>query len=144
MIYPNCDAGGRRAIDKLREFAAPWLHVFQNLEHTTYLSLLAGVDVLVGNSSSGIIEAPALHVPVVNLGSRQEGRERGAGILDVPHERGAIQQAIRTALQDADFRAQVRKSSSVYGDGQASRRIVEALESLQATPRLLQKQLNYN
>jgi GDP/UDP-N,N'-diacetylbacillosamine 2-epimerase (hydrolysing) len=145
VIYPNCDAGGRRAIDKLRELgAAPWLHVFQNLEHTTYLSLLAGVDVLVGNSSSGIIEAPALHVPVVNLGSRQEGRERSAGILDVPHERGAIQQAIQRALQDADFRAEVRKSSSVYGDGQASRRIVEALESLQATPRLLQKQLNYN
>lgn len=143
VIYPNCDAGGRRAIDKLRELDAPWLHVFQNLEHTTYLSLLAGVDVLVGNSSSGIIEAPALHIPVVNIGPRQQGRERSAGILDVPHERGAIQQAIQAALQDADFRAQVRKSSSVYGDGRASGRIVEALERLQATPRLLQKQLTY-
>lgn len=144
VIYPNCDAGGRRAIDKLRELAAPWLHVFQNLEHTTYLSLLAGADVLVGNSSSGIIEAPALHVPVVNIGPRQQGRERSAGILDVPHERNAIRQAIERALHDAGFRAEVRKSSSVYGDGQASGRIVEALERLEATPRLLQKQLNYN
>jgi UDP-N-acetylglucosamine 2-epimerase len=82
-------------------------------------------------------------VPVVNIGSRQEGRERSPGILDVPHERGAIKKAIQTALQDSGFRAQVRQSSSVYGDGQASRRIVEALERLQATPRLLQKQLTY-
>lgn len=143
VIYPNCDAGGRRVIDKLRELAAPWLHVFQNLDHTTYLSLLAGVDVLVGNSSSGIIEAPALHVAVVNVGPRQEGRERSAGILDVPHERGAIKKAIQVVLQNADFRAQVRESSSVYGDGHASDRVVEALGRLQATPRLLQKQLTY-
>jgi UDP-N-acetylglucosamine 2-epimerase (non-hydrolysing)/GDP/UDP-N,N'-diacetylbacillosamine 2-epimerase (hydrolysing) len=144
VIYPNCDAGGRRVIDKLREFGgASWLHVFPNLDHTTYLSLLAGVDVLVGNSSSGIIEAPALHVPVVNVGPRQQGRERSAGILDVRHEREAIKKAIQTALEDAEFRARVRACASVYGDGQASRRIVEVLEGLQATPRLLQKQLTY-
>ncbi len=144
VIYPNCDAGGRRVIDKLRELgAAPWLHVFQNLDHTTYLSLLAGVDALVGNSSSGIIEAPALHVAVVNIGPRQEGRERSAGILDVPHERGAIKRAIEVALLNADFRAQVRRSASVYGDGQASGRIVEALGRLPAAPRLRQKQLRY-
>jgi GDP/UDP-N,N'-diacetylbacillosamine 2-epimerase (hydrolysing) len=144
VIYPNCDAGGRRVIDQLREFGgAPWLHVFQNLEHTTYLSLLAGVDVLVGNSSSGIIEAPALHVPVVNIGPRQQGRERSAGILDVAPEREAIKKAIEVALRDDGFRARVRESASVYGDGQASRRIVEVLETLTVTPRLLQKQLTY-
>ncbi len=144
VIYPNCDVGGRRVIDQLREFgAAPWLHVFQNLDHTTYLSLLAGVDVLVGNSSSGIIEAPALHVPVVNIGPRQQGREHSAGILDVAAEREAIRKAIEVALGDSGFRRRVRESTSVYGDGQASRRIVEVLASLQAPSRLLQKQLTY-
>jgi UDP-N-acetylglucosamine 2-epimerase len=144
VIYPNCDAGGRRVIDQLRAFgAAPWLHVFQNLDHTTYLSLLAGIDVLVGNSSSGIIEAPVLRVPVVNVGPRQHGRERSAGIVDVPHERGAIKHAIETALQDAKFLARVHRSTSVYGDGHASRRIVEILQSLPATSSLLQKQLTY-
>jgi GDP/UDP-N,N'-diacetylbacillosamine 2-epimerase (hydrolysing) len=144
IIYPNCDAGGRHVIDELRAIdTAPWLHVFQNLDHTTYLSLLAGVDVLVGNSSSGIIEAPVLQVPVVNVGPRQHGRERSAGIVDVPHERGAIKYAIQTALQDAHFRSRVHPSTSVYGDGQASRRIVEILQSLPATPGLLQKQLTY-
>jgi GDP/UDP-N,N'-diacetylbacillosamine 2-epimerase (hydrolysing) len=144
VIYPNCDSGGRRVIDELQKFGgAPWLHVFPNLDHTTYLSLLAGVDVLVGNSSSGIIEAPALHVPVVNVGSRQHGRERSAGILDVPHERAAIKHAIQVALEDIAFRTKVRASRSVYGDGQASGRIVEVLEGLRATPKLLQKQLTY-
>jgi len=144
VIYPNCDTGGRRVIDELHNFGgAPWLHVFPNLDHTTYLSLLAGVDVLVGNSSSGIIEAPALHVPVVNIGPRQHGRERSACIMDVPHERAAIKQAIQVALEDVAFLSRVRACSSVYGDGQASRRIVEVLEGLQATPRLLQKQLTY-
>jgi GDP/UDP-N,N'-diacetylbacillosamine 2-epimerase (hydrolysing) len=144
IIYPNCDAGGRRVIDELRAIdTAPWLHVFQNLDHTTYLSLLAGVDVLVGNSSSGIIEAPVLRVPVVNVGPRQHGRERSAGITDVPHERAAIKHAIQTALQDGHFRARVHESTSVYGDGQASRRIVEILQSLPPTPGLLQKQLTY-
>ncbi len=144
VIYPNCDAGGRRVIDKLCEFGgAPWLHVFPNLDHTTYLSLLAGVDVLVGNSSSGIIEAPALRVPVVNVGPRQHGRERSACLMDVPHERAAIKKAIKVALEHAPFRARVRECPSVYGDGQASRRIVEVLGCLQATPRLLQKQLTY-
>jgi GDP/UDP-N,N'-diacetylbacillosamine 2-epimerase (hydrolysing) len=144
VIYPNCDAGGRRVIDQLRAVgAAPWLHVFRNLDHTTYLSLLAGIDVLVGNSSSGIIEAPALQIPVVNVGPRQHSRERSAGILDVPHERAAIKHAIEIALQDAQFRARVRRSTSVYGDGYASRRIVEVLQSLPSTPELLQKQLTY-
>lgn len=144
VIYPNCDAGGRSVIDQLRSFGSPsWLHVFQNLDHTTYLSLLAGVDVLVGNSSSGIIEAPALQIPVVNVGPRQDGRERSAGILDVPHERAAIKHAIEMALQDPRFRARVRESTSVYGDGHASRRIVEILASVHGAPGLLQKQLTY-
>ena len=144
VIYPNCDAGGRRVIDQLRAFGtAPWLHIFQNLDHTTYLSLLAGVDVLAGNSSSGIIEAPVLRVPVVNIGPRQHGRERSPGIVDVPHERGAIKHAIEMALQDSQFRARVKGSTSVYGDGHASSRIVEILQSLPPTPGLLQKQLTY-
>ncbi len=143
-IYPNCDAGGRSMLDELAGFsAAPWLHVFDNLEHTLYLSLLAGVDVLVGNSSSGMIEAPALHVPVVNVGSRQQGRERSAGVLDVACQRKAIGQAIEHALKDTHFRARVRESSSVYGDGQASRRIMEILGSMPASANLRQKQLAY-
>ena len=144
-IYPNSDAGGRRMIAKLSEFrGAQWLHAFPNLNHTTYLSLLAEADVLVGNSSSGMIEAPALHVPVVNIGSRQQGRERSVGVLDVPPERQPIKQAIERALYDPTFRAQVRASASVYGDGHASRHIVEVLASVKLTPNLLQKQLAYS
>ncbi len=143
-IYPNCDPGGRRAVDQLRagEFA-DWLHVFPSFDHKTYLSLLAASDVMVGNSSSGIMEAAALHVPVVNIGTRQHGRERSAGVLDVPHEQVAIRDAIRHALEAKDFREQVRRAGSVYGDGQASRRVVEYLSSLRLGPDLVQKQITY-
>jgi UDP-N-acetylglucosamine 2-epimerase (non-hydrolysing)/GDP/UDP-N,N'-diacetylbacillosamine 2-epimerase (hydrolysing) len=143
-VYPNGDAGGRRALERLLEFGpAPWLHRFPNLDHTTFLSLLAGADVLAGNSSSGIIEAPALGVPVVNIGPRQQGRERSAGVLDAAHDRAAIRQALEKALHDESFREQARCSPSVYGDGQASRRIVSVLETVQITPERLQKQLAY-
>jgi UDP-N-acetylglucosamine 2-epimerase len=63
--------------------------------------------------------------------------------MDVPHERAAIKHAIQVALEDVAFRTRVRACSSVYGDGQASGRIVEVLEGLRATPKLLQKQLTY-
>ncbi len=143
-IFPNCDAGGRRALDRLRATdSAGWLHRFTSLDHKTYLSLLAASDVLVGNSSSGIIEAPALHVPVVNIGPRQQGRERSRAVLDVPYDRSAIKSAISHALEDEDFRERVRQSGSVYGDGQASRRIVGHLMQLKPRSDLLQKQITY-
>jgi GDP/UDP-N,N'-diacetylbacillosamine 2-epimerase (hydrolysing) len=140
-LYPNSDAGGRRMIGVIESYRGqPWLRVIPNLDHAAYLSLLATADVLVGNSSSGIIEAPFFHLPVVNIGERQDGRERGDNVVDVPPSRDAIGRAVAEAMGDTAFRRRARASTSPYGDGRAAERLVEILKRTNGGPQLLQKQ----
>jgi UDP-N-acetylglucosamine 2-epimerase (non-hydrolysing)/GDP/UDP-N,N'-diacetylbacillosamine 2-epimerase (hydrolysing) len=128
FIYPNADAGCRELIRRAEEFAASHKssRVFVNLDHRTYLGLLSHVGVLVGNSSSGIIESTSLEVPAVNVGIRQTGREHAANVIDVAAKRGAIAKAISRALS-ADFRRSIRGLASPYGDGGASKIITNTL-----------------
>ena len=144
VVYPNSDAGGRRIIGIIESYRGePWLHIVRNLSRHTYLSLLKHAAVLVGNSSSGIIEAPSLHVAVVNVGTRQSGRERSTNILDVAPIRGEIRAAIHRALHDETFRSSVRACMNPYGDGKTSERIVGVLRKVTRAPQILQKQLAY-
>lgn len=144
LVYPNSDAGGRRMIEVIESYRRePWLSIFQNIPRVVYLSLLRHAAVLVGNSSSGIIEAPSFHLPVVNIGTRQAGRERSTNVIDVPPLQNEVRAAISLALKDEDFRARVRACQNPYGDGRASARIVDVLRKLEITPQLLQKQLAY-
>lgn len=141
LVYPNSDAGGRAMIGVIKACVdLPFLRVFKNLERVQYLSLLAAAGALVGNSSSGMIESAHFKVPVVNIGTRQQNRERSSNVLDVPHDRGAIVRAVRTALSDAQFRERVRTCINPYGDGKASARIVDVLSTIPLGTRLLQKQ----
>ncbi|MDD1668759.1 MAG: UDP-N-acetylglucosamine 2-epimerase [Methanomicrobiales archaeon] len=142
VIYPNADAGGRQMIRTIGEYSRyPFIHVLKNLPRRDFLGLLSGVDLLVGNSSAGIIEAPSFHLPVVNIGSRQEGRDRSGNIIDVPPERTAIRGAMEKALSDPEFRERVRTCTSPYGDGHASERIVAILREIPLGKDLLQKKL---
>lgn len=144
VSYPNADAGGRKMIRVLeRRARAPQFSVHRNLPHTTYLGLLRIAAVLIGNSSSGIIEAPSFRIPVINIGSRQEGRERSENILDVPHERSAIARALRVALHDGDFKRRAARCRNHYGDGRAGERIVRALRAAVLGPRLVLKRITY-
>ena len=77
---------------------------------------------MVGNSSSGVIEAPALKIPVVNIGSRQHNRLRADNVIDIPCERDAIVKAVRFALGDPEFRRKLATCRSPYGDGRAAER----------------------
>jgi UDP-hydrolysing UDP-N-acetyl-D-glucosamine 2-epimerase len=133
-IAPNNDAGGRAILSRLEE--AP-VRLHASIAHDDYLALLAGAAALVGNSSSGIIEAPLLGVPVVNVGDRQHGRERGDNVIDVPADAAAIADAIERATDPA-FRASLTRVSP-YGDGAAAPRVVEALLSTPVDDRLLTK-----
>ncbi len=128
FIYPNADAGCRKLILRAEEFVASHKssRVFVNLDHRTYLSLLSHVGVLVGNSSSGIIESTSLEVPTVNVGIRQTGREHAANVIDVPAERGAIRAAIARALTP-EFGRSIRGLESPYGDGGAAKIITDVL-----------------
>ena len=127
----NADTGGRIVGDLVREFAdrrsQTWL--VDNLGTTRYFSLMACAAAMAGNSSSGIIEAPSFGLPVVNIGSRQQGRTRGANVIDVGYTRQEISAGISAAM-DADFRQKMKGIPNPYGDGQASQVIVEHLKSL--------------
>jgi UDP-N-acetylglucosamine 2-epimerase len=93
---------------------------------------------MVGNSSSGLIEAPSFGLPVVNVGSRQRGRLRAANVIDVGHAREEILAGLRRAL-DPVFRRSLAGMANPYGDGRAAPRIVEVLERVELGPRLIRK-----
>lgn len=140
FVYPNADAGSRALIDRTRALALtrPNTHLFLNLDPVTYWSLLGQVDAMVGNSSSGIMEAASFALPVVDIGMRQQGRERGANVLTVPADAEKIESAIQTALS-AKFRSLVRGMANPYGDGSAAKTIAQILTTVDLE-RLLVKQ----
>jgi UDP-hydrolysing UDP-N-acetyl-D-glucosamine 2-epimerase len=128
FVYPNSDAGSHSLIERTRTLAAsrPQTHLFVNLDAVTYWSLLGQVDAMIGNSSSGIMEAASFALPVVNVGMRQQGRERARNVIDVPAETGEILRAIRLAIRP-EFRTTLAGMANPYGDGTAARTIARVL-----------------
>jgi UDP-hydrolysing UDP-N-acetyl-D-glucosamine 2-epimerase len=140
FIYPNADAGSRKLVQLTERFIAanPGSTLFVNLDHTTYLSLLKNVDLLMGNSSSGIIESTSLGIPALNIGIRQKGREHAANVLDVAADRKEIRQAMLRALSPG-FRSSIQNLKNPYGDGHASQKIAAVLSKAPLGPELLFK-----
>ncbi len=142
VIEPNSDTGYRgikRAVKKM----SGDVKVFTNLKRIDYLSLLRHASVMVGNSSSGIIEAPFFRVPVVNIGIRQDGREKSTNIIDAKAQASLIKKAIQKALSDKAFAKKVRTCRNLYGDGRSAQRIKQTLKKIRITKSLLQKQIIY-
>ncbi len=139
FCYPNADAGSRELIGRLESFLTGRSgKVFVNLEPLVYWSLLGHVEFLIGNSSSGIIEAASFALPAVNVGIRQQGREHGPNVLDAEPDVASILDRIRTARSD-QFRQSLKGVANLYGDGCASERIVSVLASLSLGEELLIK-----
>lgn len=138
-FWPNADAGSdgtSKGIRVFREHEHPaYLHLFRNMQPEDFLRLLMGAHAIVGNSSVAIRECSFLGVPAVNIGTRQQGRERARNVIDVPHDRVAIADAIRSHI------GRPRPASdTLYGDGRAGERIAEALATAQLT---VEKRLTY-
>lgn len=140
FCFPNADAGSRRIAARARSFCAehPRARLFVNLEPVTYWGLLRHAALMLGNSSSGIMESPSLGLPAVNVGRRQDGRERAANVIDAPAEASAILDAVRRAAAPA-FVESVRSVENPYGDGRASERIAALLGELEIGDHLLVK-----
>jgi UDP-N-acetylglucosamine 2-epimerase (non-hydrolysing)/GDP/UDP-N,N'-diacetylbacillosamine 2-epimerase (hydrolysing) len=140
FINPNADAGSRELTDRIHDFIKTRSNArfITSIEHLTYLSLLHHVSALVGNSSSGIMEAASFKLPVVNVGMRQAGRERARNVLDVPAERTQIENAITVARSDA-FRQSLNDLVNPYGDGHAAEKIVRVLTTVPLSETLLAK-----
>lgn len=144
IIAPNSDAGSRSMLDVLKKYEGlPFIKILKTLPRTQYLSALKNCRVLVGNSSSGIIEAPFLGTPVVNIGTRQAGREQPVPILQAGYNRTEIAAQIRKAMTDPEVRRSLQNARRIYGDGKASQRIVEHLRTLAFDYSLRQKTLTY-
>lgn len=142
VIYPNADAGGRQMIDEI-EARTDSLYTFKNLPRKEYLALLDASSVMVGNSSSGIIEAPSFGLPVVDVGPRQDGRQRADNTISVPHDADAISDAIRRCLEDDEVRRRADQCVNPYDHGGAGDRIADRLASVTIDDRLLQKKLSF-
>ena len=140
FVYPNADAGSHALIERTRALVATrdHAHVFVNLDAVTYWSLLRCADALIGNSSSGIMEAASFALPAVNVGIRQQGRERAPNVIDAPAETEAICAAIQRALSPG-FRKSLIGLQNPYGNGTAAVTIAHVLTTA-PLDRLLIKQ----
>jgi UDP-hydrolysing UDP-N-acetyl-D-glucosamine 2-epimerase len=138
FCYPNADAGSRALIERTKSFLAERTagKIFTNLDAVTYWSLLRQVDMLVGNSSSGIMETASFALPTINVGLRQQGRERARNVLDA--DPTAILEAV-TKARTPEFRCSLHGMTNPYGDGFASDTIVKVLTTVPLTQELLMK-----
>ena len=138
-FWPNVDAGSDGTSNAIRTFReqekSKNIHFFKNMAPADFLRLIYNSRCLIGNSSVGIRESSFLGVPVVNIGSRQTGRERGQSVLDVPYDRAEISRAIETHLARTEWPRDL-----IYGDGAAGGRIAELLSS---EPLSIEKRLTY-
>jgi UDP-hydrolysing UDP-N-acetyl-D-glucosamine 2-epimerase len=138
FVYPNSDAGGHALIQRTHALASvrSATHVFVNLDAVTYWSLLAQVDAMIGNSSSGIMEAASFALPVVNVGMRQQGRERACNIIDSPAEEADIALALCRALS-GEFCNSLAGMKNPYGGGNAAKTIARVLAEAPLRPLLM-------
>lgn len=130
FTMPNADTEGRALCGMVEHYVAarPHAHAFTSLGQVRYLSCLRFVDGVVGNSSSGLTEAPSFRIGTVNIGDRQSGRLKADSIIDCAAEKSAIAAALRLLFSPA-FRARLAAVRNPYGEGGASEKIVAVLRS---------------
>jgi GDP/UDP-N,N'-diacetylbacillosamine 2-epimerase (hydrolysing) len=141
-IFPNNDAGCSFIRTELLQRRTQDIIIFENLKREDYLGMLKACRAIVGNSSSGLLEAPTFQTPAVNLGNRQANRLRGKNVIQAPFQIEAIRKAVHRAVEPA-FRASLKETTNPYGDGHSSARILEILRETPIDSKLLTKRLTY-
>lgn len=130
FTYPNADTGGRALIERINQWIATNKHraaASPSLGQQRYLSLMRESDVIIGNSSSALTEAPVLKKPAVNIGDRQEGRLKATSVIDAEERTDSIIDGIKSALSE-NFRASLPATQSLYGSGDVSRQVKNTLK----------------
>lgn len=142
FCYPNADAGSRALVERTQRFLTErgQGHLFLNLPAVRYWGLLRAASLMLGNSSSGIMETASFALPTVNIGLRQKGRERAGNVLDAEPTADSILACVAEAESSA-FRERLAGMSNPYGDGRAAERIVEVLTTLPSRDTLLLKRV---
>ncbi len=146
VAYPNSDAGSQQIIAVIREYAGRYdslFHTYQTLPREIFVNLMRNASALVGNSSCGIIEAPALKLPVINVGDRQRGRECAENVQFVSHDVPHIKSAVERAIFDQKYRRELETCTNPYGAGDAGERIARILAEVEINERLIWKVNTY-
>lgn len=145
ITYPNSDNGGDKIISALDKFAErnSNVHLFKSLGSLRYLSVMKYCGVIVGNSSSALIEAPYLKKPVVNIGNRQQGRLMAENIIQTNYNSDDIYNGIKKAFSP-EFNEFVKTVESLYGEGSTSEEIVKVLKNVELGEKLLKKKLSWS
>ena len=140
ILWPNADAGSSKIAKIIRIYREKGLlkkaHFYKNLPTDIYINLLNKCLCIVGNSSSGIREGNYLGVPCVNIGSRQNSRERGKNVIDVPFEKKKILDAMKIQIKKGKY-----KKETLYGNGSASVKIINAIKKISEVK--IQKQITF-
>lgn len=140
IVYGNTDAGSQKIARIIKNSR---IKQYATIPYRDYIGLLRRASTLVGNSSSGIIEAPFLHIPSINVGTRQDGRLRAESVIDVPYDTNKIKNAVNKTIHDKNFLKAVRACKSLYGDGNSAKKIVRILEKIDLRAIPTQKKMTY-
>ena len=144
LMFPNNDAGSEHARRIIERYRRPHIKIERNVPRYIFAGLMNVASVMVGNSSSGLIEAPYFKLPAVNVGNRQRDRMRGNNVIDVPYDRARIRAGIEKALsEELQKEMETNCENPYFGDGLVSERIVRILKSIETTEDLLKKQIAY-
>lgn len=143
VIYPNADAGGRKMIKVIEGYERyPFIKTFKSLPRKDYLSFMKISTMMVGNSSSGIIEAPAFNLPVINIGTRQTGRQKVGTLINVDYDKTQIKAKIQQIIQKS-IQIPIKNSENPYGNGKAGERIANILSEVKIDKKLIEKRMTY-
>lgn len=145
ITYPNSDAGGYEMIEVIKKYEEKYdfIKAFETIPRDIFVNLLRKAALMLGNSSAGLLEAPFLKLPVVNVGNRQKQRQHAENIIFVPHNKEKIKEAINKAINDKDFINICKNCTNPYGDGYSSKRIVDIILNTPIDSKLLNKQIVY-
>lgn len=142
FLLPNIDAGGHHILEGIKKFKIEYkmdnLYIFKHIAHNIFVNLMRHARCLFGNSSSGIRESCYFGMPVVNIGTRQERRERGKNVIDAPYDNKEIYNAVMAQLKHGKYAPEF-----LYGDGKSGARIADILANIDLSKIEIQKRLTY-
>jgi GDP/UDP-N,N'-diacetylbacillosamine 2-epimerase (hydrolysing) len=127
VALPNNDAGSSEIIDEIKKSGLSW---YPSLSTVEFINVYRNIGAIVGNSSSGIHESTTFGIPAVNIGTRQQDRERAQNVIDVGYDKESIKAGIEQALFNIEYRKSVENITNPYGDGKSAKRIVELLKTV--------------
>jgi len=144
VSYPNSDPGSQQIIEAVERYRShSRFHIFRNIADGPFINLLRSATALLGNSSLGLLEAPYLRLPVLNIGARQKARHHAENVFFVPVEKTEIVKQVKAIIDDRELRQRIENCSNPFGDGHAGERVAELLATIPIDARLLNKDLAY-